>query len=64
MKISNIMTSVEPLQFTDSVRTAIGRMLARDVDLVPVMNPHNKIAGTLTKKGLLSALYSGVPITA
>ncbi|MDQ5987263.1 MAG: Anaerobic nitric oxide reductase transcription regulator NorR [Syntrophus sp. SKADARSKE-3] len=64
MKVSSIMTSVEPLRLTDSIRTAIERMLAHDIDVVPVMNRLNKISGIVTRKGLLSVLHSGVPMAA
>ncbi len=64
MKISNILTSVESLKFSDTIRAVIERMTACHVDIVPVMNEGNDFAGNMTVRSLLAALNNGTSMDA
>ena len=64
MKVSSIVVPVKPLSLTDTIGTALTHMHAKNVDILPVADSRSSLVGAVTQKDMLSALRSGILMTA
>src|SRR5512143_2925153 len=63
MRVSNIVISVPLLSPNDTIGTALTVMQAKNVDIAPVADRLGGPVGAITRRGLLSALGNGSPIS-